>query len=67
LFIQVRTRFSNELLGELEQHQFDLVNQWLVQNKRIVTLAESNYARILIAARIQQIGNQKWIVTPNER
>jgi hypothetical protein len=57
--VNCSTRFSNELLGELEQHQFDLVNQWLVQNKRIVTLAESNYARILIAARIQQIGNQK--------
>jgi hypothetical protein len=53
------TRFSNELMGELEQNQFDLVNQWLIQNKRIVTLAESNYARILIAARIQQVGNQK--------
>ena len=52
-------RFANELLGELEQPQFDLVNQWLIQNKRIVTLAESNYARILLSARIQQVGNQK--------
>jgi hypothetical protein len=55
------TRFTNDLLGELEQDQFDLVNQWLIQNKKTITLPESNYARLLIAARIQQASNQKII------
>jgi len=54
-------RFSNDLLGELEQHQFDLVNQWLIHNKKAITLPESNYARLLIAARIQEASNQKII------
>ncbi|MBU6153602.1 MAG: hypothetical protein KGP28_04805, partial [Bdellovibrionales bacterium] len=55
------TRFSNQLLGELDQDKFDLVNQWLLKNPRIVTLAESNYARLLLSARIQQVENQKII------
>ncbi len=55
------TRFTNQILGGLDQARFDLVNQWLLQNQRIVTLAESNYARLLLSARIQQIENQKLI------
>ena len=54
-------RFSNELLGELDQAQFDLVNQWLLKAKKTVTPADSNYSRFLLAARIKQAQNEKLI------
>jgi len=54
-------RFANELLGELEQDQFDLVNQWVLKNKASVNSADSNYARLLIAAGVQKAETQKFI------
>ncbi len=55
------TRFANELLGELEQDQFDRVNQWVLNNKKTVNAADSNYARLLIAAGVQKAETQKFI------
>ena len=58
-------RFSNELLGELDQGQFDEVNQWILQNRSHTTKNEAEFARILIAANIQQNQNSKLIETLN--
>ena len=55
------TRFANEILGELDQEQFDLVNQWILKNKKTVNTADSNYARLLIAAGVQKAETQKFI------
>ncbi|NDG84121.1 MAG: hypothetical protein EBX52_03670 [Proteobacteria bacterium] len=49
------------MLGELDQDQFDQVNQWILKNKRTVTAEDSNYARILIAAAVQKAETQKFI------
>ena len=54
-------RFANEVLGELEQDQFDQVNQWILKNRKTVTSEDSNYARILIAAAVQKSETRKFI------
>jgi hypothetical protein len=58
-------RFSNELLGELDQGKFDEVNQWILQNRTHTNKNEAEFARILIAANIQQNQNSKLIDTLN--
>ena len=50
-------RFSNRLLGECDQNKFDLVIQWINANHKNVNHQDSNYARLLIAARLQQVQN----------
>jgi hypothetical protein len=51
-------RFSHRILGEMDQEKFDLVNQWIERNKGLVANADSSYARLMLAARIQQLQNQ---------
>jgi hypothetical protein len=51
-------KFSNRILGECEQGKFDLVIQWINANHKNVSHNDSNYARLLLAARIQQISNE---------
>ncbi len=51
-------RFSHRILGEMDQEKFDLVNQWIERNKGLVASADSAYARLMLAARIQQLQNQ---------
>ncbi len=51
-------RFSHRILGEMDQEKFDLVNQWIERNKGLVANADSAYARLMLAARIQQLQNQ---------
>jgi hypothetical protein len=50
-------RFSHRILGEMEQDKFDLVNQWIERNKGSVANSDSAYARLILAARIQQLQN----------
>ncbi len=50
--------FSNQVLGEMSQEKFDLVNQWIERNKKKVSAKDSNYSRLLLAARLQQINNR---------
>jgi hypothetical protein len=50
-------RFSHRVLGEMDQEKFDLVNQWIERNKGLVANADSAYARLMLAARIQQLQN----------
>jgi hypothetical protein len=50
-------RFSHRILGEMEQDKFDLVNQWIERNKGLVANSDSAYARLMLAARIQQLQN----------
>lgn len=51
-------RFSHQILGEMDQPKFDLVNQWIERNKGAVTTQDSTYARLILSARLQQITNQ---------
>ena len=51
-------RFSHRILGEMDQEKFDLVNQWIERNKGLVANTDSAYARLMLAARIQQLQNQ---------
>ena len=51
--------FSNRILGECEQDKFDLTVQWITAHHKEVTLQESNYARLLLSARIQQVQNER--------
>jgi hypothetical protein len=50
-------RFSHRILGEMDQNKFDLVNQWIERNKGLVASSDSAYARLMLAARIQQLQN----------
>jgi hypothetical protein len=50
-------RFSHRILGEMDQEKFDLVNQWIERNKGLVANVDSAYARLMLAARIQQLQN----------
>jgi hypothetical protein len=50
-------KFSNRILGECEQSKFDLVIQWINANHKNISHQDSNYARLLLAARIQQVQN----------
>jgi hypothetical protein len=51
-------RFSAQVLGEMDQPKFDLVNQWIERNKSQVSTGDAAYARLILAARLQQINNQ---------
>ena len=50
-------RFSHRILGEMDQDKFDLVNQWIERNKGLVANSDSAYARLMLAARVQQLQN----------
>ena len=50
-------RFSHRILGEMDQAKFDLVNQWIERNKGLVANSDSAYARLILAARVQQLQN----------
>ena len=52
-------KLSNRLLGECEQSKFDLVIQWIQKNHKMVSHQDSNYARLLLAARLQQAQNEQ--------
>jgi hypothetical protein len=51
-------RFSEKIMGELPQDKFDQVNQWRLRNQRRINIEDSNYARLLFSARIQQVQNE---------
>jgi len=51
-------KFSNYILGECEQSKFDLIIQWINANHKTVSRQDSNYARLLLSARLQQVQNE---------
>ena len=55
--LNANSKFNLYLLGECEENKLDLIVQWTQRNQKTVTMQDSNYARLLIAAKLQQIQN----------
>jgi hypothetical protein len=51
-------KFCARILGECDQTKFDLIVQWIHANHETVSDQNSNYARLIISAKIQQVENE---------